>query len=61
MLANWGTLQGGMWADNEIFASGLPPGEHTLKITVRPKWEKATGNFVRIGGFCIANPKPAGK
>jgi lysophospholipase L1-like esterase len=58
MLANWGTVNGGMWADNRIFASGLPAGEHTLKITIRPKWEKSTGNFVRIGGFCVANPKP---
>jgi lysophospholipase L1-like esterase len=61
MLANWGTVQGGMWASNSIFASDLPAGEHTLKITVKPKWEKSTGNFVRIGGFCVANPKPAAK
>jgi hypothetical protein len=60
-LANWGTVQGGMWASNSIYASGLPPGEHTLKITVAPKWKESTGNFVRIGGFCVANPKPAGK
>jgi hypothetical protein len=59
MLSNWGTLTGGMWADNCVFASDLSPGEHTLKITVKPKWEKATGNFVRCGGFCVANPKPA--
>ena len=41
--------------------AACPPGEHTLKITIKPKWEKASGNFVRIGGFCIANPKPAAK
>ena len=61
MLANPGTLEGGKWAINRIFASGLTPGEHTLKITVKPKWEKSTGNFVRIGGFCVANPKPVAK
>ena len=61
MLANPGTLQGGMAALNLICASDLPPGEHTLKITVKPKWDKAVGNFVRIGGFCVANPKPVAK
>ena len=58
MLANPGTVQGGRAAINLIFASDLPPGEHTLKITVKPKWDKAVGNFIRIGGFCVANPKP---
>jgi hypothetical protein len=38
-----------------------PSYKPTLKITVKPKWEKATGNFVRIGGFCVANPKPVAK
>ncbi len=57
-LSNEGTLKGGMWAGNHVFASGMPYGEHVLKITVKPKWEKATGNFVRVGGFCVANPKP---
>ncbi len=61
MLANWGTVRGGRWANNDIFASDLPAGEHTLKITVKSRWEKATGNFVRIGAFCVANPKPAAK
>jgi hypothetical protein len=61
MLANWGTIKGGMWACDDIYASDLPPGEHTIKITIKPKWEKSTGNFVRVGGFCIANPKPVVK
>jgi hypothetical protein len=61
VLGNQGTIEGGKWALNSIFGSDLPAGEHTLKITVKPKWEKSTGNFVRIGGFCVANPKPVAK
>lgn len=60
-LANWGTVKGGNWAANSVYAQDLPPGEHTLKITIKPKWKESSGNFVRIGGFCVANPKPAKK
>jgi hypothetical protein len=46
------------WIQNVMFTNSLPPGEHTLTLTVRPKSEKSTGNFVHIAGFCVANPRP---
>lgn len=50
--------KGGLYVRNFLLATGLPRGNHTLKLTVLPKSEKAEGNTVRIGGFCVTNPKP---
>jgi acyl-CoA thioesterase I len=50
--------KGGLYVRNFLLATGLPRGNHTLKVTVLPKSEKAEGNFIRIGGFCVTNPKP---
>jgi acyl-CoA thioesterase-1 len=50
--------KGGLYVRNFLLATGLSRGDHVLKLTVRPKSEKADGNFVRIGGFCVTNPKP---
>jgi len=49
---------GDWWIQNVTFVDGLPPGEHTLTLTVRPKSETSTGNFVRIAGICVTNPRP---
>lgn len=51
--------KGDWWIQNVKFATDLPPGKHTLKLTIKPKSAQSTGNFIRIGGFCVANPKPA--
>ena len=56
-LSTHGT-NGNVWFDNRIFQSGLPPGEHTLTLRVCPKVEPLRGTMVRIGGFCVTNPKP---
>ena len=50
-------LKGGAWVRNIVFAQDLPPGEHTLKLTIKPKWDQATGNMIRIGGFCVTNAR----
>lgn len=52
-----------LWKDaffvrNFLFAMGLPRGQHTLNLRVLPKSEASEGNLVRIGGFCVTNPKP---
>jgi hypothetical protein len=47
------------WIQNVMFTNDLPTGEHTLKLTVRPKSEKSGGNFVHVAGFCVTNPRPA--
>lgn len=47
------------WIQNVMFDKELPPGEHTLKLTVKPKSAISSGNFVRIAGFCVTNPKPS--
>jgi len=49
---------GGLYVRNFLLATGLPRKDHVLKLTVLPKSEKAAGNLVRIGGFCVTNPKP---
>jgi hypothetical protein len=48
----------GLYVRNFLLATGLPRGDHVLKLTVLPKSVKADGNWVRIGGFCVTNPKP---
>ena len=58
-LSNTYVLKGGAWFRNILFAENLPPGVHTLRLEIRPKWDQATGNFIRIGGFCVTNPLPA--
>lgn len=50
--------KGGLYVRNFLLATGLPRSDHVLKLTVRPKSPKAEGNFVRIGGFCVTNPRP---
>jgi hypothetical protein len=50
--------KGGLYVRNFLFATGLPCADHTLKVKVLPKSEKSEGNWVRIGGFCVTNPKP---
>ena len=50
--------KGGLYVRNFLLATGLPRGDHVLKIKVLPKSEKSEGNHVRIGGFCVTNPKP---
>ncbi len=50
--------KGGLYVRNFLLASGLPRKDHVLKLTVLPKSEKAEANTVRIGGFCVTNPKP---
>ena len=50
----------GLFVRNFLFAENLPEGEHTLTLKVLPKSEKSEGNFVRIGGFCVTNPRPKG-
>jgi hypothetical protein len=50
--------KGGLYVRNFLLAAGLPRRDHVLKLTVLPKSEKAEGNLVRIGGFCVTNPKP---
>jgi hypothetical protein len=50
--------KGGLYVRNFLLATGLPRKDHVLKLTVQPKSEKAEGNLVRIGGFCVTNPKP---
>ena len=50
--------KGGLYVRNFLLASGLPRKDHVLKLTVLPKSDKAEGNTVRIGGFCVTNPKP---
>ncbi|MGO8748109.1 MAG: SGNH/GDSL hydrolase family protein [Thermoguttaceae bacterium] len=52
--------RGGLYVRNFLLATGLPRGDHVLKLTVLPKSEKAEGNLVRIGGFCVTNPKGLG-
>lgn len=56
----WGPWlgKGGLYVRNFLLATGLPRGNHTLKLTVLPKSEKSEGNLVRIGGFSVTNPKP---
>ncbi len=41
-----------------ILVEGLPHGEHTLTVKVMPKNDKSDGNWIRIGGICVTNPKP---
>jgi len=41
-----------------LLAYDLPRGTHELRVTVLPKGENSTGNLVRIGGFCVTNPRP---
>lgn len=50
--------KGGLYVRNFLLATGLPRQDHTLQLTVRPKSEQADGNLIRIGGFCVTNPKP---
>jgi hypothetical protein len=50
--------KGGLYVRNFLFQTGLPRKDHVLKLTVLPKSEKAEGNFIRIGGICVTNPKP---
>jgi hypothetical protein len=50
--------KGGLYVRNFLLASGLPRKDHVLKLTVLPKSDKAEGNLIRIGGFCVTNPKP---
>jgi hypothetical protein len=50
--------KGGWYVRNFLLATGLPRGDHVLKLTVLPKSEKAEANVVRIGGFCVTNPQP---
>jgi hypothetical protein len=47
---------GALYARNFIFAEGLPVGDHTLTLKVLANSKEATGNLVRIGGFCVTNP-----
>jgi hypothetical protein len=58
LWASW-LGKGGLYVRNFLLASGLPRTDHVLKITVLPKSDKAEGNVVRIGGFCVTNPKPS--
>jgi hypothetical protein len=51
--------EGTLYARNFLFAEQLPVGQHTLTLKVLPKDAQATGNLIRIGGFCVTNP-PAG-
>ena len=50
--------KGGLYVRNFLLARSLPRGNHVLKLTVLAKSEKVEGNMVRIGGFCVTNPKP---
>ena len=50
--------KGGLYVRTFLLASGLPRKDHVLKLTVLPKSDKAEGNLIRIGGFCVTNPKP---
>ncbi len=50
--------KGGLYVRNFLLATGLPRKDHVLKLTVLPKSAKADGNWIRIGGFCVTNPKP---
>lgn len=50
--------KGGLYVRNFLFATGLPRGDHVLRLKVLPRSEKSEGNFVRIGGFCVTNPRP---
>lgn len=51
-------LKGGVWVRNVLFARDLPPGQHTLKVTIAPKWDQSNGNMIHIAGFCVTNPMP---
>jgi lysophospholipase L1-like esterase len=50
--------KGSLYVRNFLLATGLPRTDHVVKLRVLPKSEKAEGNFIRIGGFCVTNPKP---
>lgn len=50
--------KGGLYVRNFLLASGLPRKDHVLKLTVLPKSDKAEGNLIRVGGFCVTIPKP---
>lgn len=50
--------KGGLYVRNFLLAHGLPRQDHVLKLRVLPKSEKSEGNWLRIGGFCVTNPKP---
>jgi len=43
---------------NFLLATGLPRADHVLKLRVVPHSERSDGNVVRLGGFCVTNPKP---
>jgi len=49
--------KGGLYVRNFLLATGLPRKDHVLKLTVLPKSEKSEGNFIRLGSFCVTNPK----
>ena len=50
--------KGGLYVRNFLLAMGLPRGTHMLQVKVLPRSAQAEGNLVRIGGFCVTNPKP---
>lgn len=57
LWADW-LGKGNLYVRNFLLATGLPRTNHVVKLRVLPKSEKAEGNSIRIGGFCVTNPKP---
>jgi acyl-CoA thioesterase I len=57
LWAGW-LSKGALYVRNFLLARGLPRKDHVLTLRVLPKSERAEGNFIRIGGFCVTNPKP---
>ncbi len=50
--------KGGLYVRDFLLATGLPRADHVLKMRVLPHSDRSDGNVVRIGGFCVTNPKP---
>ena len=57
LWASW-LSKGNFFVRNFILAEGLPRGDHTLTVKVLPKGDKSDGNWIRIGGVCVTDPKP---
>lgn len=55
----WATWldRGSLYVRTFILVEGLPRGNHTLTVKVLPKSDKSEGNWIRIGGACVTNPK----
>jgi len=57
LWASW-LVKDKWYARSFILAEGLPRGEHILTVKVLTKSDKSDGNWIRVGGICVTNPKP---